>query len=98
MEAVDIAFYIWCAGSFILTIGVIIWIDKQLRQITFGGITVCIGVQFLVLFVGGRCDVVNSGEMWWNVFVLGPLAIYVAYYPYSCNTGCILAIWLAWPT
>ena len=95
MEAVDIAFYIWCAGSFILTIGAIIWIDKQIRQITLGGITVCICVKFLVLFVGGRCDVVNSGEMWGDADVLGPPAIYVAYYPYMCNTACILAIWLA---
>ncbi len=31
MELIDIAFYAWCAGAIFLTIGVIIWIDKQLR-------------------------------------------------------------------
>ena len=54
MEAIDIAFYAWCAGSFFITIGVIIWIDKQIKQITLGGITCYICVKFLVLFVIGR--------------------------------------------
>ena len=31
MEAIDIAFYIWCTTAFFITIGAIIWIDKQLK-------------------------------------------------------------------
>jgi len=31
MEWIDIAFYIWCSTSVFLTIGVIFWINKQLR-------------------------------------------------------------------
>ena len=31
MEAIDIAFYIWCVGAFFITIGMIIWIDKQMK-------------------------------------------------------------------
>lgn len=91
MELVDIAFYIWCAGSFFITIGVIIWIDKQLKQVRQVGN----GLQFFCRILQYFQTMGYYGEQWGIVVIGGCIrparnmcCIYVQYNLHTRNTPC----------